>query len=191
VPDEPFAGIDGRALLDGSVPLAKLNLTGELFLVPIGCGVFCFTTLAIAQGFAPTALICDGSLVSATTYGTLQARTGATISGGLFALPDMRGLAAVGLNPAPISNRRTMPSLGAVVGADTDTLSVGSIPAHSHTLDGYQATVVRAPFTGTGTGAGWLMENPQLGQTTGSYGGAGAHNNMQPSLVGLWLVRAS
>lgn len=63
--------------------------------------------------------------------------------------------------------------LGEFLGEETHTLTVPEIPAHTHDIP--QSSISGAagtPLSGTGT-------NPTI--QTGSTGGGGAHNNMQPS----------
>jgi microcystin-dependent protein len=71
--------------------------------------------------------ICDGKVLSATTYPDLFAKIGYTFggSGDNFNVPDLRMKVPIGLG-APFS------TLGATGGAETVTLTVSNLPAHTH-----------------------------------------------------------
>ena len=74
-------------------------------------------------------LLCDGSTVSTTTYAALYAKTGVkygnTGGAGTFDLPNLTSIFPVGI-PAT-----TNP--GGTGGANSKTLAIGEIPAHTHT----------------------------------------------------------
>lgn len=105
------------------------------------------TILSFPYGFIPRGwLACDGQLVPISTYNTLFALIG-TIYGGngssTFALPDLNGgagahtprVAAGQGHGAGLSPR----AVGQEIGADTVTLSVAQMPAHSHNFELYTA----------------------------------------------------
>ena len=70
---------------------------------------------------------------------------------------------------------------GAVGGAETHTLTIVEIPAHTH-VTGFIDT---SAFAGGGSGA---MRDTQTGATD-STGGGGAHNNMQPSYAITKIIK--
>lgn len=80
-------------------------------------------------------LLCNGDIVSRTTYSALFTAIGTTFGAGdgstTFALPDMRGRvpSAVGTGTYVGATART---LGGTLGAETVTLLDTQIPAHSH-----------------------------------------------------------
>ena len=88
-------------------------------------------------------------------------------------------------------------ALGAAGGAETHTLSIAQMPAHSHGVDdpGHShlqdagAIPPGGPYTGRSTyGDGTnLGQIPTYGAVTGvsiqNTGGGGAHNNMPPAVV--------
>lgn len=138
--------------------------------------------LDFAGTSAPTGYLgCDGSNVSRTTYSALFAAIGTTWGSGdgstTFTLPDFRRRVAVGsggTGTATLGN-----AVGNTGGAETHTLTVGEMPAHTHT----ETTHVG------GTGWGGFDNVQQTSGTTGSTGGDGAHNNMQPSAVVLKIIK--
>lgn len=85
-----------------------------------------------AGSTAPTGwLLCDGSVVSQTTYALLYNAIGTAYNTGgegvgNFRLPDLRGKIPVGKNAG------TFATLGASSGVETVTLSSAQIPGHSH-----------------------------------------------------------
>lgn len=128
-------------------------------------------------------LDCDGALVSRTTYAALFAAIGTAWGAGdgatTFALPDLRRrtlVGAGGTGTATLGN-----AVGNVGGAETHTLTTAQIPAHTH-----PAPVVPGNYVGSGFGSGNSKGPPG---TTGSTGGGGAHNNLQPSAVVHWLIK--
>ena len=128
-------------------------------------------------------LDCDGALVSRTTYAALFAAIGTAWGAGdgatTFALPDLRRrtlVGAGGTGTATLGN-----AVGNVGGAETHTLTTAQMPAHTHTA------ITAGSFVGNGFGGG---NSQGRNGTTGSTGGGGAHNNMQPSAVVRWLIKA-
>jgi len=123
-------------------------------------------------------LLCDGSLYDVDDYPLLYAEIGNTfggVSGETLAVPDARGRALVGADA-------TNP-LGTSFGAAGVALSVGELPAHTHSE------------VAVGTTAGFIGEIPvlvsaALPSTTGSTGGGGAHNNVPPSLSVHAIIKA-
>lgn len=138
-------------------------------------------------------IIADGSTVSRTTYSGIFAAYGTTYGVGngttTFGLPDMRGFAPVGFK----SGDANFGTIGTTVGEVSHTLISGELPAHAHKMGtrgiGYTTENNGGTSTGTqGVGVGTvagasLFENTQL-----STGGGGAHNNIQPSFPGNWII---
>jgi len=136
---------------------------------------------------APTGyLLCAGAAVSRTTYAALFAIIGTTFGSGdgstTFNLPDTRRKVRVGkggTGTATLAN-----TTGSTGGAETHTLTVTEIPAHTHTytrpnyLSTYDSSLA-AQGSNSSTG----------GIATGSTGGDGAHNNMQPSIVMMTIIK--
>lgn len=144
--------------------------------VPVG------TVAMYGGGTAPSGwLKCDGSAVSRTTYVDLFNVLGTTYGAGdgstTFNLPDARGRAPVGAGQGTGLTNRVR---GATGGAETHTLSTAEMPSHSHGMrqTNYQVSTQNLVTDMAGTDA-----------QTGSTGGGGAHNNMQPFWVPEFIIK--
>ena len=89
--------------------------------------------MLVGFNFAPQGwAFCNGQLLSISQNTALFSLLGTTYGGNgttNFALPDLRGRAAVDFGQGPgLSNY----DLGQSTGSETVTLTVGQIPAHSH-----------------------------------------------------------
>lgn len=98
----------------------------------------------LAFNFAPRGWAkCDGQLLAISKYSALYSLLGTTYGGDgrtTFALPDLRGRAAIGEGEGPGLKPHI---LGLEPGAETVSLSIAHLPSHNHTLP---------DLTGTGTG---------------------------------------
>lgn len=132
-----------------------------------------------ARATAPIGwLACDGSAVSRTVYADLFAAIGTQYGAGdgttTFNIPNLKGRVPVGLDTA----QTEFNAIGKSGGEKTHTLTIPEIPNHSHSYSFYAASSTRglSPYDGS-----W---NNVLGNyTSGSTGGGGAHNNLQPYLT--------
>lgn len=177
-------------------------------LLPLG------VVLPYAGSSAPTNwLFCYGQEISRTTYATLFAIIGTTYGAGdastTFNLPDLRGRVVAGQDDmgGTSANRLTDQSggldgdvLGDTGGAETHTLVTAELPAHTHdsgTLTQAGGTV----WTGGGDGAnvsagsGATPRNAtetsiNITGSTGSTGSDTAHNNVQPTIILNYIIRA-
>lgn len=140
--------------------------------MPVGTSIEGYWSAA-PLGFA----LEDGTVYLRATYPALFTAIGTTYNTGgetasQFRVPDSRGRAQVGKSAAG-----TFATLGATGGAETVTLSVAEIPSHSHGLSLSGGTIT----------TDWNLSNTAgsfYGDiATGSTGGGGAHNNLQPFIV--------
>jgi microcystin-dependent protein len=168
----------------------------------------------------PPYLLCDGAVSNFSVFPYLGARMGSVFGGNgvsTFATPDMRGryplaydgtgtrvtVAGCGINGQ---------TLGAVLDAQTITLTSNQMPSHYHsagiydpthshssngtgvsssstggggfTIAGYGSFVINAAATGV------RVNSPNGLDTTYSTGGGAAHNNMPNTQVaGIWVVK--
>lgn len=88
-------------------------------------------------------------------------------------LPNAKGRCFIGTGQGSGLTSRTH---GATGGAETHQLSVAEMPAHDHTVNGNV-------LIQNGAGANVTVSGSAAGGFTGSTGGGGAHNNMQPWLA--------
>lgn len=120
-------------------------------------------------------LPCDGRSLSTSAYPVLFSLIAYAFggSGSSFNLPDLRGRAPIGVGQGSgLSNW----AVGDNPGEETHTLSLGEIPAHSHTESGAASSVAETPVVP-------LPSAVAVPSVTGLAGGSGAHNNIQPSLA--------
>lgn len=175
---------DTSATANKKVTIADLR---KLFTPPGMISQFGGTT-------APSGwLECDGSAVSRTTYADLFSAIGTTYGAGngttTFNLPAQARRALVGRGGTGTGTLGN--AVGNTGGAETHTLSSGEMPAHTHGPHSSAQFLLQRNNGGglsfnvtTGAGAldGFLS-------TTGSTGGGGAHNNIQPSLVVMFIIK--
>lgn len=145
------------------------------------------TILDFAAATAPTGyLACDGSAVSRTTYAALFAVVSTTWGAGdgstTFNVPDLRGRTAIGSGTGSGLSARTLAATG---GAETHQLTTTEIPSHAHTTG---AIGFLAAGTGSVIWSGGGTRNVAQ-PNTGSTGGDGAHNNMQPFRVTTKIIK--
>ena len=190
----------GYPTLDGDAVPKKFvdDAFAAIAAVPSG------TTAPFAGATVPTGwVICDGRTLTTTAFTALFNAIGYTYggSGASFNVPDLRGRASIGMDDyggavssAGPANRITDAQadvLGGVFGAETHTLIESELPAHSHSFDdGYFATGSGGALTGETT-AGTTTANTLATRstTTATAGSGGAHNNVQPSMAMLYIIK--
>jgi microcystin-dependent protein len=161
-----------------------------------------------AADFAPRNwALCNGAILSISTNQALFSLLG-TIYGGngiqTFALPDLRGRAAMGTGNAPGMGQV---ALGTVGGTETNTMSLGQLPAHTHAVmpqvtmpvnntadpdaDSPEGAVYgKAPqnMYNSAASAGTNMGPLSIQSSMSMAGNSQAINNMMPSLAMNYVI---
>ena len=164
----------------------------ELVLKPGGDTVPIGSIVAFASDTIPNGwLLCDGSVVSRTTYSELFNAIGLNyVEDGVewldeerFPLPNVKGKTVVGKD----STDTDFNTLGKTAGEKTHTLTVDEMPSHTHELivDKQQGGVNAAlqPTWGTAYSS---TDSGSISNT----GGDQPHNNLQPYLVTNFIIKA-
>ena len=137
-------------------------------------------------------LPCLGQAVSRTFYHELFEKYGTIYGDGdgstTFNLPNYGGRVPVGLD----ENDSDFDTLGATLGEKKHTLTVSEIPSHYHDLSVHSGGNTAAPIAGVAntsnaSGSGLLTNSNFRIQNTG---GGQSHNNLQPSIVANYIVKA-
>lgn len=144
--------------------------------------------MLFATSAAPTGwLIADGAAISRTTYAALFDAIGGNYGAGngstTFNIPDLRGRVPVG--KAASGTFGTLANTG---GAETHTLSTAEMPSHTHGPSGF-TYFAGANNTVTYAGGSAKYSVDGLMSTTGSTGGGGSHNNLQPYQVVNFCIK--
>lgn len=130
-------------------------------------------------------LLCDGSEVSKTTYPNLYAAIGdlwgVPNSSSNFKLPNLAGKVPVGYDSADTD----FAPVGHTDGEKKHKLTVTEMPSHTHSRNYYSAD-----WCANGTKSGYHGSDTGTAKTTGSTGGNGAHNNLQPYAVIKYIICA-
>lgn len=136
---------------------------------------------------------CVGQSLSTTTYAALFAAIGYTYggAGATFNIPDLRGRVIAGKDDmgGSSANRLTGLSggvngdtLGGTGGAETHTLTINEMPSHNH------STPTNDGSGNTSAGIGSVASNSA--GTTGNRGGDLPHNNVQPTIILNYIIKA-
>jgi len=155
--------------------------------------------VAVAFSYAPNGwAVCDGSLVQIAQNTALFSLLGTTFGGdGLrtFALPDLRGRAALGAGQG--TGLSAYP-LGQAAGAEQVALTSGQFAAHTHALEAAGAATSAAPGSALALGVPATSASIYAASGTsttlapsavGPGGGQGQpHENRQPSLTITYII---
>jgi microcystin-dependent protein len=183
-----FPIVPSGASDSGKVP--RLDANGKLadaFLYAAPAGI----VSPYAGATAPAGwLLCDGSIVSQSTYSVLYAIVGATYNttgegAGNFRLPNLKGKVPVGKN----ASETEFDVLGETGGAKTHTLTEAELAAHTH---GIPYKVLEIDDGGGSTYSfpgGATQHNVVDNGTTGPKGSGTAHNNIQPYITLNYIIK--
>lgn len=135
-------------------------------------------------------LICDGAEISRTEYANLFAILGTTFGEGdgstTFKLPNLKGRTIVGLDTSDTDFNE----IGKTLGEKTHILTTNEMPSHTHK---YTYSISSGNIEGS-----LSLGNSKEGTITGQYGNAinetgnsQGHNNIQPSIVQNYIIKAN
>lgn len=179
-------------ITDGNSIVSNVVIPGSP-LMPSGA-ILDFAGPVAPAGF----LLCDGSAVSRTTYSDLFAAIGTTWGVGngstTFNIPDLNGHVTMGNGTYTdtVSGSITR-TIGQRTGAAAHVLTIPQIPSHNHTQNPHTHTVAQVVgAVGAGSGNTFQFPAGQSGSTTATNnptGGGLEHNNMQPSVVVVKMIK--
>lgn len=165
---------------DGWILMGKFSNNKNTNVTPTG------SVLQFAGSSAPDDwLLCNGALVSRTTYADLFNAIGTAYGAGdgstTFKLPDFRGRIPVGAGQGSGLTNRVVATTG---GAETHTLDVDEMPAHSHNI-----SVAGTATSNTRTRIAFTNRTEATDIATAQEGSGDPHNNMQPFLVVNYIIK--
>lgn len=168
---------------DGWIVMGKFSGNANTSDTPSGA------ILQFAGSSAPANwLLCDGALVSRTTYSTLFGVIGTTYGAGdgstTFKLPDLRGRVPIGAGQGSGLTSRVIAATG---GAETHTLTELELPAHDHGIRLFDASSPSG--TNLRVSATDDVGDERTGTSSNEAGGGNPHNNMQPFLVVNHIIK--
>ena len=131
-------------------------------------------------------LKCEGQILSREEYASLFNVIGTTFGDGdgttTFALPDMRNYVVVGM-----SDDTDINAIGKKYGEKEHTLTVEQIPPHNHSLTAHGSDGTGNMVSQSiGNGGSRVVASWVIGNT----GGGQPHNNMQPSMAMVFIIKA-
>ncbi len=150
-----------------------------------------------AGTFAPRSwAFCNGQILSIASNTALFSLLGTTYGGNgttTFALPDLRGRAAIHTGTGSGLSSRT---LGQTGGAETVTLTAAQMPSHTHALLPSTGTPNTASpagaFLPVGSSRIYASAGPAgmalAGASIGNAGSSLPHENMQPFLAVNYII---
>ena len=161
----------------------NLNVTGVPTIPTATAGTN--TTQAASTAFVTTAVAAlDAAAINAIVYPVGSIYTNMAVATNPASLLGMGTWVAFGEGRVLVgkAGSGTFDTLAATGGAETHTLSIAEMPAHTHTTSGSQSGV-----PGGSNPNSLPVDNASGSSTTtntsDSTGGGGAHNNLQPYIV--------
>lgn len=160
--------------IDGVTPEAAAAVMQDLFdravqdeACMIGA-IIPYVTASAPDGTLP----CDGATHLRVDYPELYAVLDSAFvtDADHFTTPDLRGRTVIGTGTGTGLTARAVNDMG---GEENHTLTTAEMPSHNHSIGGtlLSSTVVPPPLDGL---------SPSIPTVTGTTGGDGSHNNMQP-----------
>lgn len=181
--------LTGNATITGTLSVAGTNIT------PLPLGV----VYAYVGSTVPTTYLeCDGSAISRTDYAALFAIIGTSFGTGdgstTFNLPNMQRRVIVGRGGSGTATLAN--TIAATGGEEAHALTSAENGPHTHSLttsnSGGFIVASSAGLTAANIGSGaanWGIQTVPI--NTGSTGSGTAHNNIQPSIVMMYIIKAS
>ena len=141
-------------------------------------------------------LQCDGQILATTAYPDLFAVIGTRFGGDgvtTFNLPDLRGRTPIGAGQGSALTNRNLGDSG---GVESETLTIGEMPAHAHNFRASAMNGVSDTPSGRVFGRdpsampefGTVADAGLGSGAVASSGGGQAHNTMQPFLTIMFII---
>ena len=183
----PKAETDGEWRREKNRDIALLKRRGKPPTVPVGGSCMWFTADAPA-GF----VFAEGQILNVADYPRLAALFGSSFGGNgttTFGVPDMRGRAPVGQNPADAQ----FDTVGEAAGSNTHTMTVGELAPHGHQQRANLSAIAAGgggAIAGMTTSGGDVPGTP-VQQTTVNTGSGTPFSIVQASRVVKFIIRAA